>query len=223
MKPVEGLIFDLDGVLLDTAQHHYTAWRRLADELGISFLPKDNEKLKGLSRVESLERILSMGGLMLNNDTKLQLMERKNAWYIELIADMTSEDVLPGVRAFIESSRKAGLHIALGSSSNNATTILQRCNLETLFDAIIDGRHVTHTKPDPEVFLKGAAQMNLSPSQVAVFEDAQAGIEAALAGGFHAVGVGLPSNLPGAAWVIPGFVGLTLEGLHQALALQASG
>jgi beta-phosphoglucomutase len=110
----------------------------------------------------------------------------------------------------------------LGSSSKNATTILQRCSLEDLFDAVIDGTHVTHSKPDPEVFLKGAEQMGVSPSQIAVFEDAQAGIEAALAGGFHAVGVGLPSNLPRAAWVIPGFVDLTLERLHQALSLQAS-
>jgi beta-phosphoglucomutase len=216
--PIQALIFDMDGVLLDTAHHHFVAWQRLAEELGIDFSVQDNEKLKGLSRVESLERILTLGGLTLNNDKKLQLMERKNRWYVELIVDMQPEEVLPGVRAFLQTAREAGLRIALGSSSRNAGTILTRCELAPLFDAAIDGNHVTHSKPDPEVFLKGAAALNVEPSRCVVFEDAQAGIQAALAGGFFAVGVGLPENLPRAQFVIPGFEGLSLETIFEALA-----
>ena len=217
-RPIQALIFDMDGVLLDTAHHHFIAWQRLASELGIDFTNADNEKLKGLSRVESLERILQLGGISLNNDKKLQLMERKNNWYIELVADMTPAYVLPGVRAFLQTARKAGLRIAMGSSSKNAGTILERCELAPLFDVAIDGNQVTHSKPDPEVFLKGAAALGVDPSCTVVFEDAQAGIEAALSGGFYAVGVGLPSNLPRAQWVVPGFDGLSLQSLFEALA-----
>ncbi len=212
---LKACLFDLDGVLVDTAVFHFQAWRRLALELGFDFTEHQNEQLKGISRMESLDRILAWGGVSLTEAEKQAWATRKNGWYLELVNQMTPADVLPGVRDFLENLRKAGIKTALGSASKNAPLILERVGITDLFDAVIDGNHTSRSKPDPEVFLLGAKALGVPPAECLVFEDAVAGIEAAHRGGMKAVGVGSAAVLREAELVIPGFVGLTLEKLPQ--------
>lgn len=193
-----GALFDLDGVLVDTAKYHYLAWRRLAASLGFEFTEADNERLKGVSRMRSLEILLSLGGLEVPEADKAALAERKNGWYVESLLTLDEGALLPGSRAYLEHLKKAGTLIALGSASKNAALILERCGISGLFDAVVDGNAVKAAKPDPEVFLRGAEALGLSPSDCLVYEDSLAGIEAARAGGMRAVAVGSPENLPGA-------------------------
>lgn len=206
-----GCIFDLDGVIVDTAKYHYLAWKRLAAELGFFFSEKDNEKLKGVSRMASLEILLQVGGLCFDEETKLALAARKNQWYVEYITDMKEDEVLPGSKKFIESARAAGLKIALGSASKNALTILNGLKLTSYFDAIIDGNKVSKAKPDPQVFLLAAQEIGISPENCVVFEDAKAGIEAAKKAGMRCIGVGTSPELSYADHVIPGFLDIDLE------------
>ena len=152
---LRGCLFDMDGVIVDSAVHHFVAWQRLADELSITFTEEDNHALKGLSRVDSLDHILRMGQLQLDEKTKVKLMDQKNAWYLELIKGMTSKDILPGAGELIEALVAEGLKVGLGSSSRNARLILDNVGLTPLFDVVVDGNHLTLSKPDPEVFLKG--------------------------------------------------------------------
>ena len=214
----QACIFDLDGVIVDTAAHHFVAWNRLAEELGVPFSHKDNERLKGVSRVDSLEYILRKGGLILDPATKLKLMDRKNTHYLQLADQTQPKDALPGVRDLLHELRAKRIKIALGSSSKNATMILERLELLDAFDALVDGNHITLSKPDPEVFLMAAKALGANPPECIVFEDAQSGIDAARAGGFEVVGVGNASELSGARYVIPGFEGRTwdhiLEGFN---------
>lgn len=203
----QACIFDLDGVIVDTASHHFVAWSRLADELGVPFSKQDNEQLKGVSRVDSLEYILRKGGLILDPPTKIQLMQRKNEHYLAMADGTTPADALPGVISLLEELRSTGIKIALGSSSKNAQLILDRLGIRHYFDAIVDGNHITLSKPDPEVFLMGAKHLDVSPSNCLVFEDAQSGIDSAKTGGFQVIGIGSEENLVGAAAVIPGFQG----------------
>jgi beta-phosphoglucomutase len=202
---IEACIFDMDGVIVDSAKYHFKAWQRLAEELGIEFTEAHNESLKGLSRVDSLEKILTIGDLEIDNDTKVALMEQKNAWYLEYISSMTPSEVLPGVKRFLEALQEEGIRIGLGSSSRNAKHILDAIQLSHFFTAVIDGNRVTYSKPDPEVFLMGARELGVNPNETVVFEDAQAGIAAARAGGFAVVGVGDPATLSAADAVIQGF------------------
>ncbi|HBF20981.1 MAG: beta-phosphoglucomutase [Owenweeksia sp.] len=205
MATIQGFIFDLDGVLVDTARYHFQAWQRLAKQLGIHFTEKENEQLKGISRKESLQKILEWGN-QTASDAEMELwMRQKNDWYLELINNMDSDEVLPGVAGFLENARNSGLKIALGSASRNARAILQKVQLEHYFHAIIDGNKTSRSKPDPQVFLMAAEELGEDPGQLVVFEDAQAGIEAAVAGGFHSVGIGEEENLKGADIVLPGF------------------
>ena len=210
---LKACLFDMDGVIVDSAVHHFVAWRKLADELSIPFAEEDNHALKGLSRVDSLDHILRMGHLELDEKTKLKLMDQKNAWYLGLIQGMTAKDILPGAKELIEQLVAGGIRVGLGSSSRNAQLILDNVGLTPLFDVIVDGNHITLSKPDPEVFLKGAAALDVSPSETIVFEDAASGIQAAKAGGFFAVGVGSKSQLSSADVVIPDLSGLTLDQL----------
>ena len=210
---LKACLFDMDGVIVDSAVHHFVAWRKLADELSIPFAEEDNHALKGLSRVDSLDHILRIGHLELDEKTKLKLMDQKNAWYLDLIQGMTAKDILPGAKELIEQLVAGGIRVGLGSSSRNAQLILDNVGLTPLFDAIVDGNHITLSKPDPEVFLKGAAALDVSPSETIVFEDAASGIQAAKAGGFFAVGVGSKSQLSSADVVIPDLSGLTLDQL----------
>lgn len=211
MSIIIGCIFDLDGVIVDTAKYHYLAWKRLANQLGFFFSEENNERLKGVSRMASLEILLEVGGLTFDEETKLALATRKNQWYLEYITAMKEDEVLPGAKKFIESVRAAGLKVALGSASRNALTILNGLKLTAYFDAIIDGNKVSKAKPDPEVFLLAAQELGISPDNCVVFEDAKAGVEAAKRAGMKCIGVGTSTELSAADIIIPGFGNIDLD------------
>lgn len=200
-----GYIFDLDGVLTDTAKYHYMAWKETADQLGIPFTPAHNENLKGISRGESLEWILRSGGLTLSADEKHELMETKNCRYLELIEGLTQADLLPGLPDYLVRLKGLGKKIILGSSSRNATTIIERLGILEFFDVLVDGNQIHCAKPDPEIFLLGAHKAGLPPEACLVFEDAEAGIAAAKAAGMLAIGVGTSEELKAADIIITGF------------------
>lgn len=210
----QAVLFDLDGVLVDTAVFHFQAWRRLANELGFDFTEHQNEQLKGIPRMESLDRILAWGGVSLSPAQKLHWAAVKNDWYLEAVRQMTPTDVLPGARELLAELRAAGVKTALGSASKNARLILERTELIPLFDAIIDGTHTSKGKPDPEVFLLGAEALGVPPAACVVLEDAVAGIEAAHRGGMKAVGIGSPSILHEAERVVPSVADVSLDLLH---------
>ena len=205
MENIKACLFDLDGVIVDTAKYHYLAWKVLADELGIEFTHKHNEKLKGVSRMRSLDILLEIGEKKISEEEKLKLAERKNKIYLDYIYKMTPEEILPGVKDFIATIRNKGIKVALGSASKNAITILKQLKIESFFDAIIDGNMVSKSKPDPEVFIKGAEALNVANDQCVVFEDAEAGIEAALSANMRCIGIGSPEILGKANKVISGF------------------
>lgn len=215
--PISGFLFDLDGVIVDTAVFHYQAWRRMANELGFDISHAFNETLKGVSRMDSLNLILAHGQVTLSEERKLELATQKNTWYLDLVSRMTPADILPGVAGFFRQVNEKQIKTALGSVSKNATLILERIGMTDDFDAIIDGNKITNGKPDPEVFLKGAAELGLQPAQCVVFEDAVAGIEAAKRGGMFAVGIGSPDVLTQADLVIPSLEHLTVVELLSAV------
>lgn len=202
---MKGCIFDLDGVIVDTAKYHYLAWKEIARELGFGFTEKDNERLKGVSRMASLDILLSVGGVKVSEEEKKKLADRKNNMYLEYILRMTPEEVLPGVTEFLTTLHRENIRVSLGSASKNAKTILRQVGIESLFDAVADGTNVTKAKPDPEVFLKGAELLGLPAGECMVFEDAVAGIEAAHRAGMKCVGVGDPEILSAADYHIAGF------------------
>jgi len=211
---IKACLFDLDGVIVDTAKYHYIAWRELAEELGFEFTEHDNERLKGVSRMASLEILLEIGNITLSDDKKLEMATRKNDRYVSYITNMQPDEILPGAKEFLEACRRAGIKTALGSASKNALTILDRLGLTPLFDAIIDGNLVSKAKPDPEVFLKGAEAVHVKPTECVVFEDAEAGVDAALAAGMKCVGIGSPTNLGHATIVVDGLHCMTIEKLQ---------
>jgi beta-phosphoglucomutase len=216
MKNIQACIFDLDGVIVDTAVYHYKAWKRLANDIGFDFTEHQNEQLKGVSRIASLNLILGWGNVPDKTEAdKLELASRKNEWYTEMITKMTPAEILPGAREFVQSCRDAGIKTAIGSASKNTPTILAKLELLSLFDAVIDGNSVTNPKPDPEVFLKGAEALHVAPSACVVFEDAIAGVEAAINGGMKAVGIGSPELLKEANIVVSGLDKITLEMLEE--------
>jgi beta-phosphoglucomutase len=208
MKKINAFIFDLDGVIVDTAKYHYKAWKTLANKLGFDFTEHDNERLKGVSRVRSLEILLEIGGKNFDEQTKKELATQKNTEYVEYISQMTPAEILPGVTEFLKSAQTEGLKIVLGSASKNAPLILDKIGLTHFFDAIIDGNKVVNAKPDPEVFVKGAAAVNVNLTECIVFEDAVAGIEAAKNAEMKAIGIGTPEILGNADVVVPGFKNL---------------
>ena len=214
---IKACIFDLDGVIVDTAKYHYLAWKRLANEMGFDFTEEDNEQLKGVSRVRSLEILLELGGVQKTAEEQEILATKKNDWYVEDIIKLAPEEILPGVSDFLDELKEKGIKIALGSASKNAKLILDGLNLTSYFDAIIDGTHVSKAKPDPEVFLKGAKSLGLKPEECVVFEDAQAGVEAAKNGSMPCIGIGTEDNLKGADFVMPGFEGVTFDSLVNKL------
>jgi beta-phosphoglucomutase len=214
---IKGMIFDLDGVLVTTDTYHYEAWKRLADELNIPFTIEDNERLKGISRMDSLEIILSLDQKTYSEEEKQAFAKRKNDWYVASIKEMNKDAILPGAEDFLKAAQAKGLKIALGSASKNAPTILERLNLTHYFDAIIDGNSVSKAKPDPEVFLKGTEALELSPEECIVFEDAKAGVEAANAGGMTAIAIGKEVDLPGAKAYYEGLKDVDLENLLALL------
>lgn len=208
---IKACIFDLDGVLVDTAGYHFLAWRRLAREWGYELTEEQNEKLKGISRAESLERLLEWAGYYMTADEKTEAMDRKNRWYLELIQNMTPAEVLPGALDFVTAVRLAGLKTGLGSASRNAGVILHQTGLDKLLDVVVDGNHITRGKPDPQTFALGADALGVDRGETVVFEDAEAGVEAALAGGMKCVGVGSPDVLGKAHRVVPNLKSLTVQ------------
>jgi beta-phosphoglucomutase len=216
MKNIKACIFDLDGVIVDTAVYHYKAWKHLANDMGFDFTEHQNEQLKGVSRMASLNLILGWGNVVdKSEEEKIALANQKNEWYNVMINQMTPAEILPGAREFVQACRDAGIKTAIGSASKNTPTILEKLELTPLFDAIVDGNSVSNPKPDPEVFLKGAEALQIEPSACVVFEDAIAGIEAALAGDMKAVGIGSSETLTKASLVVSGLDKMTLEMLEE--------
>ena len=207
------IIFDLDGVIVDTAKYHYLAWKETAIKLGFDFTEKDNERLKGVSRMKSLEILLSIGKIELSQDEKEKVADMKNNLYKELISNITPNEILPGAKQFIETVRSAGILTAIGSASKNAMIVLEKLCLVPLFDAIIDGNSVIKAKPHPEIFLKAAEALKISPKNCIVFEDSEAGIEAAKAAGMRCVGIGSPEILNNADIVVSGLDKMNLNTL----------
>lgn len=215
MNNIKACLFDLDGVIVNTAKYHYLAWKRLANEMNIPFNEEDNEGFKGVSRMACMEILCKMGKLTLSDEEKLELTTKKNNWYVEYIFQLEQSEVLPGAREFLQAIKADGYKIALGSASKNSMSILHTLNLVDYFDAIIDGTKVSKAKPDPEVFLEGAKGVGVAPAQCVVFEDSQAGIEAAIAGGMKSIGIGSPSNLGRANFVVEGLHQMTIEKLEE--------
>ena len=204
-QKIKGIIFDLDGVICSTDEYHYLAWKALADRLGIPFDRERNNLLRGVSRMASLDIILEKSDKTYSDEEKRAFAEEKNDMYRQLLGRMSSADLPDGVRSTLDTLRNAGLRLAIGSSSKNTPYILERIGLGSFFDAVADGNCITHSKPDPEVFLKAAEMIRLSPSECIVVEDAHAGVEAAVAGGFACAAMGDAKDDPRAAWHLASF------------------
>lgn len=213
--PIHGVIFDLDGVLTDTSELHYQAWKRLADEEGLPFTRQDNERLRGVDRRESLMRLLN--GRVYPEDRLQQMMDRKNRYYVESIASVNPDSLLAGVLAFLEQVRAAGVRIAIGSASKNARAVIDGLGIAHLIDQVADGYSVERSKPAPDLFLHAASLLNVSPEHCVVFEDARAGIEAALAAGMWAVGLGPRERVGIAHLTYDSLEGLQWKSVEQAL------
>ncbi|MEG2365963.1 MAG: beta-phosphoglucomutase [Alistipes sp.] len=212
-------IFDLDGVVVDTARYHYMAWAQLAHRLGFEFTEADGEATKGVGRMTSLDVVLRVGGQSdrFSLVEKERLAAEKNATYLDLVAHMSPEELLPGVAAFLHELRALGVGVVLGSASKNAATILDRCAIRELFDVVIDGTMVTRAKPDPMIFATGAALAGFDPCACVVFEDAAAGIEAATRAGMRSVGVGGSPTLSAATMQLASFEGFTFAQLCKTI------
>jgi len=196
----KGFVFDLDGVITDTAKYHYIAWKELADSIGISIDPVFNEQLKGISRMDSLDRILAHGNKaeMFSSEQKEELAKKKNDHYVELLKSLTPADLLPGVKEFITQAKERKVPCAIASASKNAPVILEKLGVIADFDFIVDPDSLSHGKPDPEIFIKAAEALSISPQEAVGFEDAQAGIDGIKAAGMYAVGIITEGQLSGA-------------------------
>jgi beta-phosphoglucomutase len=193
MSKIKGLLFDLDGVLVTTEHNHFVAWKRTADALGVPFTEKENEELKGVSRIDSLKKILEMGSVFIGEEEFEDLLQSKNEFYLDSIQNLNQSDLLPGVLNLLTTAKQSGLKLGVGSSSKNANMILDLLQIRDMFDVVVDGNGVSDPKPHPEVFLNGSKALGLEPDECLVFEDASSGIAAAKAGGFRAIGVGNPA------------------------------
>jgi beta-phosphoglucomutase len=176
VQVIRACIFDLDGVIVDTAKHHFIAWKKLADELNISFTQDDNEKLKGVSRMDSLDILLKLGNRSLSTEEKYKLADRKNKWFVEFTTGISPSEIFPGVKELLTELKKRGIRIGLASSSKNAPLVLQLLGITSLFDVVIDASMVKDAKPDPELFLLAAKKLEVAPAECLVFEDAEAGV-----------------------------------------------
>ncbi|MAZ97257.1 MAG: beta-phosphoglucomutase [Flavobacteriales bacterium] len=192
---IKGFLFDLDGVIVDTAVFHFQAWRKVAQKLGGDFTEAQNEQLKGISRTDSLKKIIEWTQAEVSVLQFQELQEQKNRWYLDLIGGLGPEDALPGAIEFLRRTYSQGILIALGSASKNAPMVLEKLGVTELFSAVIDGNNVINGKPHPEVFLKGAEALGLEPSECLVFEDSIAGVQAAKQGGMSSVGIGEAETL----------------------------
>jgi beta-phosphoglucomutase len=208
-------IFDLDGVIVNTAIYHYLAWKNLAERLGITFTKSDNERLKGVSRVRSFEIILEVGNKEVSQVDFERYLEEKNRDYLTYINKMDQSEILPGVMDTLQFLKDKERKLAVGSSSKNAKTIVEKIALSIWFDAIVDGNDITRSKPDPEVFLLAAESTNSKPEECVVFEDAEAGIEAANAAGMCSIGIGSENVLTEADYVFAGLHEISNEFLSD--------
>lgn len=193
---IKAVIFDLDGVIVSTDDCHYEAWKKMADEEGIYFDRTINDRLRGVSRMASLEIVLERAEKSYTNEEKLSLANRKNEYYKELIKKLTPTDILSGAKELLDALKAQGVKVAIGSSSKNTPIILERIGLGDYFDAVSDGNNIVNSKPDPEVFVKAAQMLEISPADCLVVEDADAGIEAAKSGGMYAAAVGAAQHNP---------------------------
>ncbi len=211
-------IFDLDGVIVDTAKYHYLAWKNLANELGFEFTEKQNEQLKGVSRVRSLEILLNLGKVELSEDKKRTLLNEKNQEYLEYVHKMTSDEILPGIQVALNFLDDNNIKYALGSASKNAPLILKKVGLFDRFTAIVDGNDVSKAKPDPEVFLIAAKKLNKTPNYCIVIEDARAGIQAANNAQMTSVGIGDKKVLSQANYILDNTEMFTVDFIKKLIA-----
>ncbi|OOM70182.1 beta-phosphoglucomutase [Clostridium puniceum] len=210
---IKAVIFDLDGVIVSTDDYHYRAWKNMADSEGIYFDREINERLRGVSRMESLEIILEKVNKEYTNEEKIQMAEKKNSLYRELLEELTPMDILPGVRKVLETLKVNNIKIAIGSSSKNTPIILKKIGLNNYFDAVADGNEIKNSKPDPEVFLLAAEKLEINPEECLVVEDADAGVEAALAGNMKVLAVGYAANNPKADYKFEDLSLVDIKGL----------
>ncbi|WP_298900596.1 beta-phosphoglucomutase [uncultured Psychroserpens sp.] len=213
----KGFIFDLDGVIVDTAKYHFLAWKQLANSIGIDFSEAQNEQLKGVSRVRSLEKILEWGNTSLSEDEFMRLMGLKNDNYLNYINGMDESEILPDVTKILNTLIEKEQGIALGSASKNARSILTKVNLLEKFQSIVDGNDVSKAKPDPEVFLIGAQLLQIKPEDCIVFEDSVAGIQAANAAHMIAIGIGENDVLHEADFVFKNFTEISITFIEDII------
>ncbi|WP_449598913.1 beta-phosphoglucomutase [Niallia sp. Marseille-Q9988] len=217
---LKGIIFDLDGVITDTAEYHYLAWKKTAEAIGVPFDREFNEELKGVSRMDSLYKILEHGGIRGRFSEKQveELAYDKNIYYQELIKEITPNDLLPGIEAFLVECKDAGMKIGLASASKNGPVILDRLGVTSFFDTIVDPGKLKKGKPDPEIFVKAAGQLQLQVNECVGVEDAEAGILAIKGANMFAIGVGTPERMKLADWQVGSTAEITLARLKEKLA-----
>jgi beta-phosphoglucomutase len=215
MHRLRAVIFDLDGVIVDTAQFHFAAWKTLAAEWNYSLSLENNEQLKGVSRMDSVRKIAQWARIHTTEQKLIDVAERKNEMYLNLCTDISPDYILPGIVNLIKELKANGVGVALGSASKNARFVLEQLGLLYSFDAIVDGNDVSHSKPNPEVFLKAAQMLDVLPKNCLVIEDAPAGIEAALSADMHVVGLGNPNELNNAHLILPNAANLNMEKLNK--------
>jgi len=213
----KGFIFDLDGVIVDTAKYHFLAWKKLANSIGVDFNETQNEQLKGVSRIKSLEKILSWGNKTISQDDFMGLMSNKNDDYLSYIEQMDVAEILPDVPKILDYLIEEKQSISLGSASKNARTILKKVNLLDKFDAIVDGNDVSKGKPNPEVFLSASKLLNINPEDCIVFEDSQAGIQAANSAHMISIGIGEQDVLFEADYVFKDFTEISKEFIEELI------
>lgn len=215
---IAACIFDFDGVVVDTADYHYLSWKRLATQLGFEFTKEQNEAMKGISRMDSLDVVLEIGDIKVSQKEKIKMAHVKNEWYKEYLESVDSSVILPGVVNFLEELTAEGIPYALGSASRNAKFVMSKIGIESGFTAIFDGNDTVNSKPDPEVFLKAADALQIQPKDTLVFEDSFKGIVAAKTGGFLACGVGEKDILHNADFTIKSFENFNVNELRFMLA-----
>jgi len=213
----KAFIFDLDGVIVDTAKFHYLAWKELANDLGFPFTEEQNEQLKGVSRVASLEILLNIGNIQLSNERKETLLKEKNEQYLRYIEKMGQDEILPGIKKLLEYLTENSIPFSLGSASKNARLILKILDIYDFFDAIVDGNDVSSAKPDPEVFLIAAKKLNKDPKDCIVIEDAQAGIQAANNAHMISIGIGNKKILKEANFILNNTGELTIDFVKELI------
>ena len=213
----KAFIFDLDGVIVDTAKYHYLAWQKIAAELNIEFTHEHNELLKGVSRVRSLDIILELGKVTASQEDKDRWLVQKNEDYLSYLVDMDASEILPGVFELLKFLKENNQPIALGSASKNARPILEKTGLLSYFDAVVDGNDVTNAKPDPEVFLMAAKLLNIKPEDSIVFEDSVAGVQAANIGNMTSVGIGEANTLHEAKYIFKDFTAIDTNFIEELI------